>query len=145
MSKDLPGVTLTPERRTPHELREDVEDTHSYELAYYWYDFPSDAYWIWPLFDPNGIDPKQGNYLGYTDDQLAGYLGKMNLRRDIRELQKLAHLAHRRIFEKMPLIPLWQLDPLYAYRKGRLKLPPLDPLRVLAQSEMWRVNAAGGN
>jgi hypothetical protein len=33
--------------------------------------------------------------------------------------------------------------PLYAYRKGRLKLPPVDPQRIVTQSELWRVDAAG--
>jgi peptide/nickel transport system substrate-binding protein len=132
------GIEIKVERLPPRALREAVEETHSYDLAYYYYDFPSDAYWLWPLFDPNGLDPRMGNYLGYTDGQLAGYLGQMNLRRDIRELQKLAQFAHRRMFEKMPLIPLWQLDR-HVAMGGGVKYVPFDPLSVFGDVDRWRL------
>src|SRR5204862_7484374 len=33
------GITLVPEARDPRDLRADVEETRSYDLAYYHYDF----------------------------------------------------------------------------------------------------------
>ena len=66
--------------------------------------------------------------------------------RHFQDVREMAHAIHRRMLDsEMPIIPLWQLDSLYAYRKGRLKPPAVDPLRVFAQSERWRVNAGGGN
>jgi ABC-type oligopeptide transport system substrate-binding subunit len=130
-------VDVKVERMAPRDLRVAVEETHSYDLAYYCYDFPSDAYWLWPLFDPAGIEPRQGNYLGYVDDTLGRYLGQMKDRRDPRELQKLAYFAHQRIFEKMPLIPLWQLDRHIAYAAG-IKPVPFDPLLVFGDVDRWR-------
>ena len=42
----------------------------------------------------------------------------------------MRHDIHKQMLvSEMPFIPLWQLDSLYAYRKG-LKGPGLDPYRV---------------
>jgi ABC-type oligopeptide transport system substrate-binding subunit len=121
-----------------------VEQTHSYDLAYYWYDFPDESLWLMPLLGPSGPGGSE-NYLGYTG-KLATAIQSASAMRHFERVREFAHAIHRQMLDsEMPIIPLWQLDPLYAYRKGRLKLPPLDPLRVFAQSEAWRVNAAGGN
>src|SRR5207248_1700286 len=50
------------------ELKRDVEITHDYELAFYSFDYPSEAYWLRPLFDPRCTESGGSNYLGYTDD-----------------------------------------------------------------------------
>jgi ABC-type oligopeptide transport system substrate-binding subunit/tetratricopeptide (TPR) repeat protein len=144
VNKELQGIHLTPEECAPHALRADVEETHSYELAYYWYDFPDESLWLKPLLGPNGPGGSE-NYLGYSG-KLVSVIETATGMRYFKEVRDFAHAIHRQVLDsEMPIIPLWQLDPLYAYRKGRLKLPPLDPLRVFAQSELWRVNAAGGN
>jgi peptide/nickel transport system substrate-binding protein len=136
--KTVIGVDIKVLPQPPRDLRVTVEETFAYDLAYYYYDFPSDAYWLWPLFHPNGLEPRQGNYLGYADDQLGRLLGQMNGRRDIRELQKQAHLVHGRIFDKMPLIPLWQLDRHAAFAVG-VKPVAFDPLLVFEDVEQWRL------
>src|SRR5262249_11574900 len=46
------NVHLVP--TAPHDLLERVEKSHTYDLAYYHYDFPSEAYWLWPLFHYDG-------------------------------------------------------------------------------------------
>jgi ABC-type oligopeptide transport system substrate-binding subunit len=135
-------VKLTPEPCTPHSLRVDVEQTHSYELAYYWYDFPDESLWLKPLLGPNGPGGSE-NYLGYSG-KLAEAIESATAMRHFQDVREKAHAIHRRMLDsEMPIIPLWQLDSLYAYRKGRLKPPAVDPLRVFAQSERWRVNAGG--
>ena len=48
----LTGVKLEPTPLSPYQLREDVEVTKKYDLAYYHYDFPDESYWLAPLFGP---------------------------------------------------------------------------------------------
>ena len=33
-------------------ILESDADQHSYDLAYYWYDYPDTTFWLWPLLDP---------------------------------------------------------------------------------------------
>jgi ABC-type transport system substrate-binding protein len=141
VNKELQGIKLIPEECPPYQLRVDVEQTQSYELAYYWYDFPDESLWLMPFLGPNGPGGSQ-NYLGYSG-KLVPMIQRTTELRHFQEVRGFAHAIHRQMLDsEMPIIPLWQLDPLYAYRRGRLKLPPLDPLRLFAQSEQWRVNAA---
>lgn len=137
------GIQLQLEPRTPAQLRRDVEHDHEYDLAYYQHDFDSDAYLLWPLFDPDATGADGRNYLGYQDDkELQSHLRKTLLHRDIDEVRKLAHTTHLLFCEKMPLIPLWQLDTLLAIHAD-LKTAPapaqLDPLRIFTDVERWEL------
>jgi ABC-type transport system substrate-binding protein len=124
----LAGVKLTPEERTAELLREDVEVTHSYDLAYYRYDFPDESFWLAPLL---GGDE---NYLGYNGP-LRGKVQAAMALRYFTPVRQYAHAIHRQALDsEMPLVPLWQLDPLYAYRGG-LKVAGIDPYRVFAAEE----------
>ncbi|MFO0928163.1 MAG: ABC transporter substrate-binding protein [Gemmataceae bacterium] len=138
MEQTLPGLTVALEERTPYELREDVEETHSYELAYYHYDFPDQAYWLHPLLGPAGRNGAE-NYLGYTGPLVSRIQAAMTVRNFV-AVRDYAQAIHRQLLEaEMPLIPLWQLDPLYAYPRGELELPPIDPQALFTQVEEWRV------
>jgi peptide/nickel transport system substrate-binding protein len=131
-------VTLKPVPRSADELRKDVEVTHDYELAYYWYDYPSQAYWLWPLFDPQAIHEKGTNFLGYQNDsELASQFGMIMGRRDFAEVKKLTHILHGMLVDKMPLIPLWQLDTHLALH-NELQATISDPLLVFTDVEQWR-------
>jgi ABC-type oligopeptide transport system substrate-binding subunit len=142
VDNDTHGVQLTPEECEPHSLRVDVEETHSYDLAYYSYDFPDESLWLKPLLGPSGPAGSE-NYLGYSG-KLVTMIESATAMRHFKDVREFTHAIHRQMLDsEMPIIPLWQLDPLYAYRKGRLTLPPVDPLRVFAQSERWRVHAGG--
>lgn len=128
------GVKIDLEPLDPHELREKVENFHAYDLAYYHYDFPSEAYWLWPLFHPNGT------YFGSglaEDGFLSSLFRQAMARRDPAELQKLTHDIHNHINTKMYILPLWQLGSYYAIRDA-FETPPIDPLRVLADVGEWR-------
>jgi ABC-type oligopeptide transport system substrate-binding subunit len=132
VNETLKGVTLTSAPLTPHQLREAVEQTHDYELAYYCYDFPDESYWLKPLL---GGD----NYLGYTGP-LQGKIESAATLRHFSQVQEYAHAIHRQLLEgEMPLIPLWQLDPLIAVRKGRVEMPPIDPQALFTRVEEWHV------
>jgi ABC-type oligopeptide transport system substrate-binding subunit len=132
------GTRISPEAVDPSKLHNMVEETHDYQLAYYHYDFPSAAFWLWPLFDPRGCDSGQGNYLGYTNDgQLESKFRQVMTRRQFSEVVRLTHDIRILMQEHMPLIPLWQLAEHVAIRDG-YETGPIDPLLVLGDVEHWR-------
>jgi ABC-type transport system substrate-binding protein len=138
-------VDLQP--RTPHELHQEVEVDHDYDLAYYHFDYPDERYWLWPLFNPesrgsrSGDNTDAGNYLGYKDDtELDGKFREAMGHRDFAQVQLLSHQIHQLIHSKLPLIPLWQLDTHIAYHKDlRLPAKGLDPLLVFTEVEKWKL------
>jgi ABC-type transport system substrate-binding protein len=134
-------IELELQEREPANLREDVERTHSYDLAYYHYDHPSEAYWIAPLFDLGATDQNGSNYLGYRDGELQSVLDQAKNHRDFSEVRQAMHLVHRMLEQKMPLIPLWQLDTFLAHRKGvHLERAAIDPLLIFNDVEHWTLD-----
>jgi ABC-type transport system substrate-binding protein len=136
------AITIKPEAEDPGELRSIVEDRHTYYLAYYHYDFPTAAYWLWPLFDPRGVGDEpgkgRGNFLGYKNDgQLESLFRQVMTRCEFKDVRRLTHDIHAHLQEKMPLIPLWQLAEHVAIRDG-FETGPIDPLNVLGDVEHWR-------
>jgi ABC-type transport system substrate-binding protein len=133
VSNELQSVTLTPDPVEPQDLHESVEMTpYSYDLAYCSYDFPDETFWLLPLL---GAD----NYLGYNGPLVAKIQASMVLRH-FTQVRDFARAIHAQMLDsEMPFIPLWQLTPLYAYRKNRLTLPPVDANHIFAQVEDWRV------
>jgi ABC-type oligopeptide transport system substrate-binding subunit len=134
------GVDLRLKPLPLDKLREQVEGSHDYDLAYYHYDYASDAYWLWPLFDPEGAKgPRQSNFLGYINDgDLLQQFGRVKAYRDPVKVQSEMQLLHRILFDKMPLIPLWQLDSHVAMSPA-LKPTPFDPLLVFTDVEQWKL------
>jgi len=141
LCKELPGLELKPTPLQPLELRQRVEQIHSYDLAYYHYDYPDESYWLYPLLGPVGPDGRE-NFLGYTGP-LVNQMQRAESLRNFEQLRKDARAMHRQLLEEeMPFIPLWQLDPLMAYRKDRLILPPIDPLVGFTRVEEWEVRGS---
>jgi ABC-type oligopeptide transport system substrate-binding subunit len=123
----------------PRKLHDDVEVKQDYDLAYYHWDYSSQAYSLSPLFDRNSAGPGGRNYMDYKDENaiLDGYLQDMMTHRDFRTLQRLAHDVHARINDRLPFIPLWQLDMHIAIHES-LTMPAVpDPLRVFGDVEQW--------
>jgi ABC-type oligopeptide transport system substrate-binding subunit len=138
VNKLLSGVELVPERRTPQDLRSDVELAHDYDLAYYWYDFPDETFWLMPLLGPSGRASGE-NYLGYNGLLVNRIQGATN-RRHFTDVRRDAQSIHRLFLEgEMPFIPLWQLDPLYASKVDEVEMLPFDPYHIFARIEHWRV------
>ena len=135
-SDDKQLIELQLQELSPKLLRERVETTHDYQLAYYHYDHPSDAYWLGPLFDIRATDINGSNYLGYVDSDLSGRLADAKNRRDFSAVRERMRLVHHRLVQEMPLIPLWQLDTFIAYRKG-LKPTAVDPHLIFNDVERW--------
>src|SRR5262249_1933646 len=131
-------VSIDLEPLDPHVLRDKVEGSHAYDLAYYHYDFPSEAYWLWPLFhDAGPYLSTRKEEKSLEDGDLSGLFRQAMARRDPPELQKLTHAIHNYLNNKMYIIPLWQLGSYVAIR-DTLETPSLDPLRVLADVGEWR-------
>jgi len=123
---------------SPQQLQRDLL-ARRYQLAYWHHDFPDNAFALWPLFDPREEATTGSNYLGFKDDgTLTELLQKAGSYRDFQEVKRLTHDIHVVVFERMPLIPLWQLDYHVAVHPD-LKLPPIDPLRVFANIEEWQL------
>src|SRR5262249_3455946 len=133
------GVELELRARPPRQLWDEVEGSHDYDLAYYHYDYPTDAFWLWPLFDPRATETHGSNFLGYkTDGRLEQQFGEVMLHRDFPQVQKATHVLHELLFDRMPLIPLWQLDSHVAMSRY-VKTVPFDPLVVFTDIDQWRL------
>lgn len=135
------GIELELVPRTPHDLRRDVEVRHDYDLAYYHYDYPSELYWLWPLFnpEPQALGANGRNYLGYQNDgELASdFLGAM-LHRRFEDVRRFTQKIQTQLNEKMPFIPLWQLDTIVAAHRD-LTTAHLDPLLIFSDVEHWQL------
>jgi ABC-type oligopeptide transport system substrate-binding subunit len=138
LGRDLPGLRVEPVELSAYDLRKDVEETQDYDLAYYHHDFADETFWLLPLLGPQGRQGKE-NYLGYSGPLLDKIYSGMNLR-DFPKVREYAQAIHRDfVTSEMPFIPLWQLDPLFAYRAGDLELPPVDAQLLFTDIELWRV------
>jgi ABC-type transport system substrate-binding protein len=126
------SVTLVP--LPPDRLREDLH-AGNYQLAYWRFDFPDDAFSLSGLLDP------RGNYFGYTNDgALASKLVKAANHRDFTYVKKYTHDLHFHLYETMPLIPLWQLDVMLAVHPNLTLPATVDALRVFSNIEEWKLN-----
>ena len=106
-------------------------------------------YAAWPGYDPNlkpyPYNPAKAKQLlteaGYPNGIEATFSitsGAFLRDRDIAEVKRLMHNVHALLYEQMPLIPLWQLDYHIAVHAD-LTLPPLDPERVFANIDEWKL------
>lgn len=130
---------LKPVAVDPHVLREDVEQTQTFELAYCWYDFPDDTFWLTPLLFPRGMAAGAASPLGYQGDVCITLLDSMKRMRDFDRVRQAARQLHRQLIKDVPVIPLWQLDPFHAFTAA-VKTAPYDPLLVFTDAEEWRLN-----
>jgi ABC-type transport system substrate-binding protein len=132
-------VRVRPEALQPRALHAAVLQ-HDYQLAYTHIDYDSEAYWLWPLFDsrPEALQPGGSNFLGYEDATLEGLFRQAMARREFAEVRKKTHDIHARLYETMPLIPLWQLDTHLAVHPA-LRPTFLNPLRIFDDVANWKL------
>lgn len=137
------AITIAPAPLTPPQMRAALHD-RDYELAYHHWDFPDDNYWLWPLFDPNpdAMRPGGSNFLGYDNDaKLQTLLRAAMSRRQFSVARDIQQSVHAHLYQRMPLIPLWQLSRTCLVQSS-LKVPMLDPERPFANILDWRLNPA---
>jgi peptide/nickel transport system substrate-binding protein len=125
------------------ELYRAVAVDHQYDLAYYHWDHIGDSYWLWPLFDPQTAGRGGKNVLGPIHDQdLESLFTQLLAHREFTKVQELTRQIHKRLYDRMPLIPLWQLDMHIAIHNDVKTVPAperLDPLLVFTHVEQWRL------
>jgi ABC-type oligopeptide transport system substrate-binding subunit len=136
MMRALPGLTLKLNPLSPLELRAEVERGKTWHLAYYHYDFPEGAFWLWPLLGPG---PTGENFLGYAGPLREDVQKAVDMRFFPRVRQQ-THEIHRKFLRsEMPFIPLWQLTPLMAWKRGTITAPPFDLNAPFARIAEWSV------
>jgi ABC-type transport system substrate-binding protein len=129
------GFTVNATGRTPHDLRNDVE-SGDYQLAYYSYEFPDDTYPLWPLMAP----VKGGENIFHSPPgDVEQRFQAAKAYRDFARVKKDTWQIHAALYEAMPFIPLWQLDPLAAVHDS-VEAPWFDPLLVFTEIERWKVS-----
>jgi len=136
-------VQIKPVGLPPRQLRKDLAE-RQYELAYHHHDYATEGYWLWPLFDSReeALKPGGTNFLGYKDDaDLEDLFRNMMRQRDFAEVKKLAHNIQGHLFERMPFIPLWQLDTHIAVHSA-LRPAHVDPLLVFDAVADWKLLTA---
>ncbi|HEY7335269.1 MAG TPA: ABC transporter substrate-binding protein [Bryobacteraceae bacterium] len=138
--KNTTGIVLELSPCEPDQLRQDVERTQSYDLAYYHYDFPDETYWLGPLLGPRaaGGDSNIFNFTDIPGKPILSTLETVRRHRDFVEVKKCQWIVHQSLLKQMPFIPLWQLDPLLAYNRA-VKPAALDPALVFTNIEEWRL------
>jgi ABC-type transport system substrate-binding protein len=120
---------------SPRKLREDVENG-DYELAYYSYDFPDETYPLWPLLAP----VKEGANIfrapvGVVDQLFV----ETKLYRNFARVKQDTWRIHQALYDTMPFIPLWQIEPLAAVHDC-VEAPWFDPLLVFTEIDRWKVS-----
>jgi ABC-type transport system substrate-binding protein len=137
------NITLRLVPLGPQEMRAALR-ARDYELAYHHWDFADDNYWLWPLFDPHPEALRAGgsNFLGYDNDaKLQTLLRSAMSHRQFAAVRDIQHGIHAHLYERMPLIPLWQLSRTCAVHSS-LSAPALDPQRTFATILDWRLGPA---
>lgn len=131
------GVEIVLKDTPPHQLRQDVERDHLFELAYFHYDYPDETYALWPVLGPSTAG-KNENVMGFRcSDRLATAFNLSTTRRDFTQVRGLVHDIHAAFNADVPFIPLWQLDQLSAVQNS-LKTGQFDPILVFTDVEQWR-------
>jgi peptide/nickel transport system substrate-binding protein len=140
--QELLGVKIEPVPVPARALRDAVETTGDFELAYCHFDFADDTYWLGPLFGPKRRPDGEviDNAFGFKNDDLRRLLEESVTYREFAEVQKCTRAIHRLLArEETPVVPLWQLDPLHAVRES-VQAPPFDAQRVFTDIEKWRLD-----
>jgi peptide/nickel transport system substrate-binding protein len=136
------GVQLgiQPMALEPRDFKKALEQ-RDYDLAYHYWDFEDETYWLWPLFDthPSAMQAGGSNILGYDNDsRLEELFRQAHEHRQFAKVREFTHHIHAHLVQKMPLIPLWQLH-------RHIVVPPilhaseLDPLHVFLHAETWKM------
>lgn len=146
------GIKVKATPLEEHQLQSDVFN-HNYSLAYFYHDYPNHICSVRPLLDSRSTKRRGMNYLGYTNGEMEQDLREAMSHRNFAKVREVANDIHRRFQQEMPFVPLWQLDRFIGIhrhlemRDQHDKLDytisedfPIDPLRIFANVEYWRLN-----
>ena len=156
---DTPAVAITLEGVPANVLPWKLEQEHDFELAYVPYDYPDDLYWLGSLLDRSAAKTGGRNYLGYLsegtnpqpdDNDLRITLDEIRSCRNFRDkVREETWKVHAKFLNRMPFVPLWQLDRHFIVHKGvemhldnpgeKLSPERLDPSKVFTGIEGWKL------
>jgi ABC-type oligopeptide transport system substrate-binding subunit len=134
-------------------------DDHDYDLAYCPFDYKDDLFWLGGLLDRNATAKGGRNFLGYLADGSNAQLDDNDLRltldevrshRDFRDkYRELTWKAHKKFLDRMPFVPLWQIDRHMILHHGleiywddpgeKVRPDRIDPASVFTGVEGWRL------
>ena len=154
-----PGMTVDLMPMTPERFREKVMLEHDYDLALTSFDYRNELFSLSGLLDPEAAGRNGRNFLGYlssgsnateADRRLKKCLDDIRSYRDFnKHVRELTWDAHAQVNQRVPFIPLWQLDRFVAihrdlelaFESPRESLPAdhLDPNVIFTGAEFWRL------
>lgn len=113
-----------------------IIEKHDFELAYWRHDFLNDAYWVWPLFDPDA-KVMGTNFISYAPDpDFTALFGELRQYKRFTTVRTLTHQVHEHIAKNAIVIPLWQLET-YLAVSDRLKNVTVDPWVLFGEVHRW--------
>ena len=156
---DRPAMTVDLTPMTPERFREKVFLEHDYDLALTTYDYRNELFSLSGLLDQDAAGRNGRNFLGYlasgsnpteADRRLKKCLDDIRSYRDFnKHVRELTWDAHNQVNQRVPFIPLWQLDRFVgvhrdleiAFESPRESLPAenLDPNVIFTGVEYWRL------
>jgi ABC-type transport system substrate-binding protein len=154
-----PSVTIDPQGLPAQQFRELLTMSHSYDLALTTFDYRDDLYSLAGLLDPEAAGRDGRNFLGYmapgtnpvgADHRLRAVVDEVRRHRDFKkEVRDKTWDIHHLVNQRVPFIPLWQLDRFMVVHKDLelffdnpdVPVSPdaLDPAVVFTGIEMWRL------
>jgi ABC-type transport system substrate-binding protein len=154
-----PGVEIDPVGLTAQAFREKVYVEHDYDLALTTFDYRDDLYSLAGLLDPEAAGRDGRNFLGYLATGTNPAEADRRLRRKIEEarqyrdftkqVKELTHDVHHLFNQRVPFVPLWQLDRYMVVHKDlrlyfddpatEAKAEQFDPAVIFTGVEMWKL------
>jgi peptide/nickel transport system substrate-binding protein len=155
-----PQVTIELTGLSATEFRVKLNQEHGYDLALTNFDYRDDLYSLGSLLDPEAAGKEGRNLLGYLAGGSNPAEGDRRLRRLIDEVRQYRDFGkevkertwdiHTLFNQRVPFVPLWQLDRNMILHKD-LKLffdnpdaavhpDQLDPATIFTGVEMWRLD-----
>jgi ABC-type transport system substrate-binding protein len=154
-----PTVEIELMPRSATEFRDKLVAEHDYDLALTTFDYRDDLYSLASLLDPEAAERHGRNYMGYLGPGTNPTDGDRRLRRLIEEARQYRDFSkqvkektwdiHALFNQRLPFIPLWQLDRFTVVHKDLemyfdnpeipVKAEQLDPAVVFTGVEMWRL------
>ncbi len=136
-----------------------LQDDHDFDLAYCPFDYKDDLFWLGGLLDRTAGGRGGRNFLGYLadgsnaqldDNDLRLTLDEIRAHRDFRDkYRELTWKAHQKFLDRMPFVPLWQIDRHMIVREGlemywddpteKVRPDLVDPASVFLGIESWRL------
>lgn len=154
-----PAVEIDPVGLPAQAFREKVYTEHDYDLALTTFDYRDDLYSLAGLLDPEAAGRDGRNFLGYlatgtnpaeADRRLRRRIEEARQYRDFtKQVKELTHDVHHLFNQRVPFIPLWQLDRYMVVHKdlhlyfdnpaSEVKAEQLDPAVIFTGVEMWKL------